>query len=123
MLNIPLQAVPSQIVGVTLGDQKCIINVYQRYYGIFLDLSSTTSLAPPASIVTGAYCENLNRLVRSDYLGFDGDLAFIDTQGNSSPVYPGLGTQYLLFYLTADDISVEQALYAEVVETFAGIPT
>jgi hypothetical protein len=42
--------------------------------------------------------------VRSLWLGFSGDLMFSDTQGSSDPSSPGLGTRYLLFYLTSDDL-------------------
>jgi hypothetical protein len=34
-------------------------------------------------IVQGVVCQRWNRIVRSGYLGFVGDLAFWDTQGSS----------------------------------------
>ena len=36
------------------------------------------------------------------YLGFIGDLLFVDTQGVSDPDYTGLGTRYFLIYVPTD---------------------
>lgn len=96
---IPLQAVPSQIVGVSLGTQNCQINVYQKATGLFVDLLIGGSL-----IIGGVIAQNLNRIVRDAYLGFGGDLVFIDTQGSNDPVYTGLGSRYALAYLDATDL-------------------
>jgi hypothetical protein len=99
MLVIPLQPVPSQVVGTQLSGQDCQISVYQKAFGLFLDLSVGGSL-----IVAGTICENLNRIVRSVYLGFGGDLAFVDTQGDSDPTFDGLGVRYFLVYLSATEL-------------------
>lgn len=100
MLIVPLQAIPSQTVLVSLGGQSCQINVYQRRFGLFCDL-----LVNNVPIITGVICQNLNRIVRDVYLGFIGDLVFIDNQGLTDPVYTGLGGQYSLAYLEADDLA------------------
>jgi hypothetical protein len=99
MLIIPTQAVPSQVINIQLAGQNCTINVYQKFYGLFLDLYVNNVL-----IIGGCICQNLNRIVRSLYLGFIGDLAFIDNQGDSDPYYTGLGTQYSLAYIEASDL-------------------
>jgi hypothetical protein len=99
MLIIPVQAVPSQSLQVTLANQNTQINVYQRAFGLFCDVYVSNTL-----IIGGIICENLNRIVRSAYLGFIGDLAFIDTQGTSDPSYQGLGSRFVLAYLEASDI-------------------
>ncbi len=96
---VPLQAVPSQTISVVLNNQNCQINVYQKAYGVFLDLYVANVL-----IIGGQLCENLHRIVRDLYLGFSGDLAFVDTMGSSDPVYSGLGTQYQLVYLLPSDL-------------------
>lgn len=98
MLIIPLQAQKSQTVGVQLASQNCTINVYQKAFGLFCDLYMDNVL-----VVGGAICQNLNRIVRSAYLGFVGDLAFIDTQGTDDPVYTGVGSRFLLLYLSPGD--------------------
>ena len=96
---VPLQAVPSQIVSVGLGDQVCQIKVYQKFYGLFVDLYVDDSL-----IIAGVIGENLNRIVRSAYLGFEGDLCFFDFEGAEDPRYEGLGTRFALVYLTQAEL-------------------
>ena len=125
MQIIPLQAVPSQTLAVTLGDQQCAINVYQKFYGVFLDLyaSNTISGPLPTLIVGGQICQNINLIVRSLYLGFIGDLAFVDTQGTANPIYTGLGTRFLLVYLTPAEVLTAQDNYQEAAEGVAGILT
>jgi hypothetical protein len=91
---IPLQAVPSQSFNVGLSNQACQLNIYQKSTGLFFDL-----LVANVPIVTGVICRNLTKLVRYLYLGFIGDLAFIDTQGSTDPYYTGLGSRYLLAYV------------------------
>jgi len=99
MQIIPLEAVPNQTVTVNLDGQVSQVNVYQTFFGLFLDLYVNDVL-----IVGGVICENLNRIVRSLYLGFSGDLAFIDGEGSSDPVYSDLGSRYSLAYLSADEL-------------------
>lgn len=103
MLVVPLAAVPNQQVQVTLNNQNCTILVQQMAYLLILSLYLGTEL-----IITSTICQNQNRLVRNSYLGFVGDLAFNDTQGNNDPVYTGLGSssaRYQLVYLTPADIA------------------
>lgn len=102
MQTVPLQPVPSQTLAVNLGGQACQISVYQKLYGLFVDLYVDNGQTP---IIVGVLAENLNRIVRSAYLGFQGDLAFQDTQGSRNPDWSGLGTRYLLRYLTAADLA------------------
>ena len=99
MKIIPLQPVPSQTIKVILNKQICQINVYQKFYGLFVDLYVSGNL-----IIGGVIAENLNRIVRSKYLGFSGDLCFFDTQSTEDDVdYSGLGDQFLLCYLEPTD--------------------
>ena len=97
---VPLQAVPSQALTITLGGQAVQVNVYQKNTGLFCDV-----LVSNVAVVAGVICENLNRIVRDAYLGFIGDLIFMDTQGSSDPTYQGLGVRFVLFYLTAADLA------------------
>ena len=39
-----------------------------------------------------------NKLVREAYLGFTGDLFFVDTQGNDNPDYTGLDGRFLFLW-------------------------
>jgi len=101
MQIVPLNPVPSQSLNITLGGQACQINVYQKAFGVFLDLSVNNVL-----IIGGVLCLNLVLIVRSLYLGFVGDLAFIDNQDSSDPTFDGLGSRYSLAYLTTDDVAL-----------------
>lgn len=99
MLIVPLNANPNQMLTVGLDDQACQIAVYQTTKGLFLDLYVNNEL-----IIAGVLCQNLNRIVRSLYLGFSGDLVFYDTQGTSSPAYAGLRSRFFLVYLSPSDL-------------------
>lgn len=107
MQIIPISDTFSQTLSVTLAGQNCRINLYQKSTGLFCDL-----YVSDVAIVTGVICQNLNRIVRSLYLGFIGDLCFFDTQGSVTvpstgldPSSPGLGTRYLLCYLSTVDLN------------------
>jgi hypothetical protein len=99
-LIVPLQPLPSQTVGVQLNGQDCQIAIYQKFFALFLDL-----IVAGTPIITGAICLNANLIVRQLYLGFDGDLAFIDNQGSLNPYYTGLGDRYSLCYLFPEDLA------------------
>lgn len=98
MQIIPLQPVPNQAVSVQLGEQNCQINVYYKAGYTYLDLYVDNTM-----IIGGVICRNLVRIVRSAYLGFIGDLAFIDGQGSDDPLFPGFGTRFSLAYLEAGE--------------------
>lgn len=92
-LLIPLQASPDQTVQAFLGGQNCTIHVYQRRFGLFVDLYVANAL-----LFAGVQAFNLNKLVRDKYLKFTGDLFFFDTQGADDPDYSVLGSRYVLLY-------------------------
>lgn len=94
MLIVPIKPLPNQAVQVQLADQACAIEILQTAFGLFMNLYVGSNL-----IIAGVLCENLNRIVRSLYLGFSGDFVFADTQGSSDPDYTGLGTRFILIYL------------------------
>jgi hypothetical protein len=100
--TVPLNAIPNQQLQVQLGMQGCTIAIQQSSYGLFLSLWVGTTL-----IIASVLCENLVRIVRDSYLGFDGDLAFCDSQGEQNPTYDGLGgptARYQLLYLSESDL-------------------
>lgn len=103
MIVVPLQPFPNQTLQVQLANQACTLNVYQYDYGLFMDVYVGASL-----IVAGVICQNVNRIVRSAYLGFTGDFIFVDTQGITDPVYTGLGSQYQLVYLEEADLPSDE---------------
>jgi hypothetical protein len=99
MQVIPLRAIPSQIVSISLAGQPCRIAVYQKSTGLFCDLYANDAL-----IIGGVICLNANLIVRDAYLGFIGDLSFFDTQGEDDPDYTGLGSRWLLSYVELSDM-------------------
>lgn len=100
MQIIPIQPVPAQVVSVILGGQQCQIGIYQRLSGMYCDLYVNNAL-----VIGGVICQNINRIVRSLYLGFIGDLVFIDNQGEDDPYYTGLGDRWSLAYLELSDLN------------------
>jgi hypothetical protein len=91
---IPLGSLPTQTQSTQLGNQSCTINVFTKTTGLYLDL-----YVSDAPVVLGALCLNNDFIVRDDYLGFAGDLFFVDMQGDSDPTYDGLGDRYQLFWI------------------------
>ena len=100
MMIVPTKPLPSQDITVSLADQSCLIELRQNTFGLFMNLYVNDAL-----IIGGVICQNLNRIVRSAYLGFVGDLAFIDNMGTSDPYYTGLGDRYSLAYLSAAEVA------------------
>lgn len=100
MQIVPVQALPNQTLQIQLARQSCVLNVYQTAYGLFMDVYIGADL-----IIAGVLCENLNRIVRSTYLGFVGDFIFIDNEGSDDPIYTGLGSRFSLAYLEQSDLA------------------
>lgn len=97
MQFIPLQSIPNQTLTILLGGQLAKLSIYTLLDGnLYMDV-----LVNDAAVITGVICMNENLIVRDIYLGFIGDLAFVDTQGSNNPVYTGLGVRYQLAYLSA----------------------
>jgi len=104
MQIVPIKPLPNQVLQVQLAEQPVSLNIYQLAYGLFIDVSINNQL-----VIGGVICQNLNRIVRSEYLGLVGDFTFVDTQATdgeegTDPVYTGLGSQYQLVYLEAADL-------------------
>ena len=99
MQTVQLQPLPSQLVTVTLADQPCTISVRQTAQGLFLSL-----LVNGAPIITDVVCLNAVAIVRSPYLGFVGDLAFVDTHGSMPPFWTGLGSRWFLGYFAPSEL-------------------
>lgn len=107
LLVIPTIKAPYQITTVNLANQRCRIHIYQKEIGVrqargnvmrtktpmFVDLYVNDAL-----VIGGVIGENGNPIVRDTYLGFIGDLQFIDTQRGDDPLYTGLGERWVLTY-------------------------
>lgn len=104
MQIVPLQAIPSQVVNVTLGGQVCRIKVYQKSTGLFLDLHLVDEL-----ICGGAICQSENLIVRAPYTGFVGDLAFVSTVDGLDHDYLSIGDGFFLAWFDAAEIAALEA--------------
>jgi hypothetical protein len=97
---VPTKPIPNQTLQAQLGGQACTLNIYQLAYGMFMDVEVGTT-----RVTSGVICQNLNRIVRSAYLGFIGDFVWADTQGTDDPVYTGLNSRFLLVYMDPDSLA------------------
>jgi hypothetical protein len=96
---ISLNAVPNQTLLTPVGNQNCRLSIFQTTNGMFMDV-----LVDEEPIIQGVLCLDRTLIVRDGYLGFIGDLMFIDTEGTNDPDYAGLGTRYALVYLEAAEV-------------------
>lgn len=115
MQVIPIRPLQNQTLQVQLAQQAVALNIYQLAYGLFVDVYKDNAL-----VIGGVIAQNLNRIVRDEYLGLIGDFVFFDTQTaagepGQDPVYTGLGDRYLLLYLEAADL-----LNSAIIEAIPG---
>lgn len=101
MQQISIQPVPSQTTQVVLDGQSCAISIYVKNQCMFIDLSVNGN-----QIAYAIQCKNLVTLIPTAYLGFSGWLVFFDTQGSSDPIYTGLGSRYVLLYMSLAELEV-----------------
>lgn len=93
IVEVPLSALPSQELSLVLGNQDVTVRVLTRGDYLYLDvLKESTSVIQGQLIVTG------KNLLPSGLSNFVGNFQMIDINGNSDPIYIGLGTQYRLLY-------------------------
>jgi hypothetical protein len=100
MQTVPILPTANQVVSVTLAGQPCQLQIAQKSTGLFITVSVNN-----APIISGVICQDRNRVVRDVYLGFAGDLAFVDTQGAADPYYTGLGSRWQLRYYSVADLT------------------
>lgn len=95
MTEIPLLAVPAQTVRVILDGQNCSVTAYQKPAGLFVDVRFGDKVAS-----VGVIARDAAPLVAREYVGFSGNLMFVDRQGSADPDYTGLSERFALVYLT-----------------------
>ena len=84
---------------VSLSNQPCQIDVLTKSTGVFVNVSVADAL-----VIGGVIALDRNLIVRDAYLGFIGDLAFVDTQGTDDPVYTGFGGRFAFVYYSPADL-------------------
>lgn len=55
-------------------------------------------------ILQGVPCLYANKSVRYKYLGFRGDLFFLDNEGQSDPKWNGLADRFPLYFITEAEL-------------------
>ncbi len=100
MRVIPLAAIPSQTLDVVLDGQSAQIALRQN--GPYMYFSLRLNDAP---VVSARICR-VDQLLLLDagYRGFLGQFIFVDLQGVADPVYTGLGSRFVLVYLSESDL-------------------
>lgn len=99
MIEIGLSALKEQTITVTLADQPCRMRLVQRESGMYIDLYKNE-----VAVALGVPCLYATKIVRYAYLGFVGDLVFLDIEGQSDPSYDGLGGRFRFYYMEAGDV-------------------
>lgn len=113
MLVVPLQPVPAQQLSTNLNGQVVGLSIYQLgippvgdlYCDVTLDGSPIINCRR-CRAYSGSATEAMPfMLLDAQYWGFEGDLIFVDTQGDADPVYSGLGSRWQLVYYDPSDIA------------------
>ncbi len=113
MLVVPLTAVPAQQLSANLNNQSVGFSIYQLGIPPVGDLYCDVTLNG-SPVVNCRRCRAYSGstteappflLLDAEYWGFEGDLLFVDTQGDADPVYSGLGTRWQLVYFDPTDIA------------------
>jgi hypothetical protein len=95
MNKLDIQPLANYSFKTTVGGQNCTVTLQQKGDDMYFTLD-----LPTGNIVSMVRCLNRVKLVRYAYLKFIGDFVFVDLQGNDAPNYAGLGSRWLLLYLT-----------------------
>jgi hypothetical protein len=99
MLTISIEPQKSQSISVSLAGQKCVIRMIQRESFIYMDLTVNGN-----PIMQGVPCLYGNKMVGYSYLGFKGDLVFLDSDGQQDPHWDGLGKRHILYYIEESEL-------------------
>lgn len=97
--KIPLAKTPNQELAINLGNQIINITLNTRINNN-LYISVT---ADDEQIINNRICRSGERLINADYKNINGDLAFIDTLGNSDPIWSELDDRYILYWVDKNE--------------------
>ena len=98
--QIPVSAVASQRLSISLNGQNFRINLYQLDADMYIDL-----LLNDTPIISAHVVRNLAYLLRdSRYRGVDGDFIMVDTQGDEPPQYTGLNDRWFFLYVPDSEL-------------------
>lgn len=91
--EVPLSALPSQELSLVLGNQDVTVRVLTRGDYLYLDV-----LKENEPVILGQIIVTGQNLLPAGLADFIGNFQMIDSNGDSAPVYSGLGTQFRLIY-------------------------
>ena len=83
-LEIPLQQVPNQTLGVSLGGSQYELTLNYRLGDMYLSIVKDN-----VPVIYNRICQNLNPI---------GEFVFVDSIGNENPVYTGFGDRFVLVW-------------------------
>lgn len=87
---------PAQTLVTQLGGKSVGITLAQKATGLFADVSMNG-----LPVVAGVLARDAVPLINGAHLGFPGDLALFDMQGNADPDFGGLGSRFRLMWASA----------------------
>ncbi|OBX10418.1 hypothetical protein QV09_05580 [Gallibacterium salpingitidis] len=97
--QIPLASTPNQELTVNVGGQNIGITLNTRLNNE-LYISVT---ADDKQIINNRICRNKTKLINAEYQDINGELVFLDSQGNSDPNWKELNSRYLLYWVDKDE--------------------
>lgn len=92
--NIPLSKDPNQTFITELNGKICEFEIVSRYGYTFMNLTVDGNVQ-----FNGIICQNRTNLLQYKHYTLQGELMFIDTQGNNDPEADGFGERYFLIYV------------------------
>lgn len=117
MYELPIDATPSQQFLVTLEEQNCIINLYQRRDRLYMDL-----FANDVEVARGVVCLPRVPLLQLATANFDGNFYFTDERSapamQQPPHWRELGSRFHLYYLAEDEMDyIDGERWADALES------
>ncbi|MNC43342.1 hypothetical protein D3C75_921980 [compost metagenome] len=99
VIEIPLSPLPGQRLQIVLDDQNVTLTVRQKGPRMYIDLDVSGT-----PVMTGAICSDRTNVKQYKTMPFRGGLFFVDTEGRDAPQFEGLGTRWVLMYLSEDEL-------------------
>lgn len=99
MIEIPLSPIPGQRLQIVLDDQNVTLQLRQKGARLYIDLDVSGT-----PVMGGAICSDRTNVKQFKTMPFRGGLYFVDTKGRDAPQFEGLGTRWVLMYLSEEEL-------------------
>ena len=93
LYTIPLSATPAQKTTVTIDEQDITVSLRTMLGKLYADVQ-----LDGRHLIRNRVCLNGMPLINESWRGLNGELYFIDTQGQGNPQWQGLGDRFVLVY-------------------------